>query len=417
MKTSVLIAKFLIATSLLLWLVTSLQAQDELHQSYELKPNATISVANHSGFIHFTGWNENRVQLDAVKRGAREDFPTVEIKVVQSLDKFEITTLAPRSSWKNSRHVEVEYELKVPRTAILNAITTTSGDITITDAGSRAIVRSTSGNITAHKIGGDTNLNSTSGNISAAHIGGTLTINSTSGELRISDVTSRLSAQATSGSITALDLHDDVAVNAMSGDVRLEKIGGRVNARAISGKLIVRDAGGDATLESISNAILAENIKGRVAVTAVSANATIRNVQEGARASSVSGSILITNVKGLIEAKSTSGDLSLREVDSHEVHLNSHSGSVNYQGAIYDDGRYSFESFNGSVTIYIPANSNFSVSAKTFSGDIAADFPLKLNPGIISNNRPKRLQGTFGTENGAQITTSTFNANIRLKKE
>lgn len=394
MKTSVLIAKFFVATSVLLWLITPLQAQDEVHQSYDLNPSATISVANHSGFIHLTGWNENRVQLDAVKRGAQEDFPTVEIKVMHSLDKLEINTIYPLRSWKNSRHVEVEYELKVPRIAILNAITTTSGDITITDAGSRTIVRSTSGNI------------------SAAHIGGTLTINSTSGELRISDVTSRLSAQATSGNITALDLHDDVAVNAMSGDVRLEKIGGRINARAISGKLIVRDAGGDATLESISDSILAENIKGRVTVTAVSANATIRNVQEGARAGSVSGSILITNVKGLIEAKSTNGDLSLRDVDSHEVHLNSHSGSVNYQGAIYDDGRYSFESFNGSVTIYIPTNSNFSVSAKSFSGEISNDFDLKS-----TGTRPTRLQGSHGKESGANITIVSFSTVVNLRKK
>ena len=412
MKTSVLIAKFFVATSVLLWLITPLQAQDEVHQSYDLNPSATISVANHSGFIHLTGWNENRVQLDAVKRGAQEDFPTVEIKVMHSLDKLEINTIYPLRSWKNSRHVEVEYELKVPRIAILNAITTTSGDITITDAGSRTIVRSTSGNITVHKIGGDTNLNTTSGNISAAHIGGTLTINSTSGELRISDVTSRLSAQATSGNITALDLHDDVAVNAMSGDVRLEKIGGRINARAISGKLIVRDAGGDATLESISDSILAENIKGRVTVTAVSANATIRNVQEGARAGSVSGSILITNVKGLIEAESTNGDLSLRDVDSHEVHLNSHSGSVNYQGAIYDDGRYSFESFNGSVTIYIPTNSNFSVSAKSFSGEISNDFDLKS-----TGTRPTRLQGSHGKESGANITIVSFSSEVNLRRK
>lgn len=394
MKTSVLIAKFFVATSVLLWLITPLQAQDEVHQSYDLNPSATISVANHSGFIHLTGWNENRVQLDAVKRGAQEDFPTVEIKVMHSLDKLEINTIYPLRSWKNSRHVEVEYELKVPRIAILNAITTTSGDITITDAGSRTIVRSTSGNI------------------SAAHIGGTLTINSTSGELRISDVTSRLSAQARSGNITALDLHDDVAVNAMSGDVRLEKIGGRINARAISGKLIVRDAGGDATLESISDSILAENIKGRVTVTAVSANATIRNVQEGARAGSVSGSILITNVKGLIEAKSTNGDLSLRDVDSHEVHLNSHSGSVNYQGAIYDDGRYSFESFNGSVTIYIPTNSNFSVSAKSFSGEISNDFDLKS-----TGTRPTRLQGSHGKESGANITIVSFSSEVNLRRK
>ena len=394
MKTSVLIAKFFVATSVLLWLITPLQAQDEVHQSYDLNPSATISVANHSGFIHLTGWNENRVQLDAVKRGAQEDFPTVEIKVMHSLDKLEINTIYPLRSWKNSRHVEVEYELKVPRIAILNAITTTSGDITITDAGSRTIVRSTSGNI------------------SAAHIGGTLTINSTSGELRISDVTSRLSAQATSGNITALDLHDDVAVNAMSGDVRLEKIGGRVNARAISGKLIVRDAGGDATLESISDSILAENIKGRVTVTAVSAKATIRNVQEGACAGSVSGSILITNVKGLIEAKSTNGDLSLRNVDSHEVHLNSHSGSVNYQGAIYDDGRYSFESFNGSVTIYIPTNSNFSVSAKSFSGEISNDFDLKS-----TGTRPTRLQGSHGKESGANITIVSFSSEVNLRRK
>ena len=412
--------RFLLTSSipigLLILAATSLRAQDELHKSYPLNGNGTVNVTNVSGYIRITGWNENRVQVDAVKRGNKDDFSLVEIRVSDSPERLQIETISPRNVWRGNRQVWVEYELKVPRGAFLNSISTTSGDITITDAGARVMARSTSGAVTVRGTSGDTTLNTTSGNISTERTNGSLTLNSTSGELRINDVASKLSAHTTSGDITATDLRDDATVTATSGDIRIEKASGRVDARAVSGTVSVKDVGGDATLESISDSVLAENIKGRVTVIAVSADVTVRNVQEGARISAVSGTITITNTKGLIEAKTTSGDVIVQDVDSHEIHLGSHSGNVSYSGSIYNDGRYSFESFNGGVTITIPANSNFALIATTFNGSIETEFPITIPPGATQTNRPKRLQGTHGN-GGAQLKINGFSANIKLKKK
>jgi DUF4097 and DUF4098 domain-containing protein YvlB len=395
---------------------TAVRAQDELHKSYLLSANGTVSVTNVSGFIRVTGWNENRVQVDAVKRGNKEDFALVEIRVTDSSDRLQIETITPRLNWGRHRNVWVEYELKVPRGAMLNPLSTTSGDITILDAGARVTARSTSGDITARGTSGDTNLNTTSGNITADRINGALTINCTSGDVRVSEISAKLSVRTTSGDITAIDLRSDATIAATSGELRIEKVGGRVNASATSGTVSVKDVSGDATLQSISDSVLAENIKGRVSVNAVSADVTIRNVQEGARVNAVSGTINITQTKGLIEAKTTSGDVLVRDVDSHEILLGSHSGSVTFTGSLYDDGRYSFESFNGSVNLLIPANANFTLTATTYSGSIETDFPITIPPGATQTSRPKRLQGTHGS-GGAQLKINGFSADIKLKKK
>lgn len=414
MKRFLLTTNFIIA--LLILAATAVYAQDELHKSYSINLNGTLSVTNVSGFIRITGWNENRVQVDAVKRGNKEDFPLVEIRVTDSADRLQIETITPRMNWGRNRNVWVEYELKVPRSVILNSITTTSGDITILDAGSRVVARSTSGEVTARGTGGDTNLTTTSGDITSDRVNGALIVSSTSGNVRASEIIAKLSIQTTSGDITAIDLHNDATIAATSGDIRIEKAGGRISANTTSGTVSVRDVGGDATLQSISDSVLAENIRGRVSVNAVSADVTIRNAQEGARVNSVSGTINIANTKGLIEAKTTSGEVIVREVDSHEILIGSHSGTVSYSGQIYDGGRYSFESFSGGVNLLIPANADFTLHATTYSGSIETDFPITIPPGTTQTNRPKRLQGTHGN-GGAQLKINSFSADIKLKKK
>ena len=404
-----------IIIALLLLAVVAVSAQDELHKSYPLNPNGTVSVSNISGSIQITGWSENRVHVDAVKRGNQEDFAQVEIRVTDSPERLQIETIGPRTNWGRNRNVSVEYELKVPRGANLNFISTTSGDIRILDAGARVIARSTSGEVTVRGTSGDTNLTTTSGDITADHVNGTLTINCTSGSVRASQISARLSAHTTSGDITATDVRDDATVNSTSGDLRVEKVGGRLNAHATSGTVSVKDISGDAMLESISDSVTAENIKGRVTITTVSADVTVRNVQEGARINAVSGTINVTQTKGLIEARTTSGSVIVRDVDSHDIQIGSHSGDVTFSGSIYDDGRYSFESFNGSIALLIPTNANFSLNATTFNGSIETDFPITIPPGTTQTNRPKRLQGAYGN-GGAQLKISGFSADIKLKK-
>jgi len=75
----------------------SLPAQSfprELHEVYNLNPDGTVTVSNSSGYIRITTWNENRVQVDAVKNARREeDWPLVEIRVVSQPSRLETTRI------------------------------------------------------------------------------------------------------------------------------------------------------------------------------------------------------------------------------------------------------------------------------------------------------------------------------------
>jgi DUF4097 and DUF4098 domain-containing protein YvlB len=388
------------------------QGRAEFHETYDLNPGGTVSVGNVSGYIRVTSWDENRVRVDAVKRARRsEDLSLVEIQVNARPDRVEIRTSYPRF---RSSNVSVDYDVKVPRSAVINSLNSTSGEITVIGPVARLSARSTSGGVTAQNIHGDANLSTTSGQIAAERVDGALTIITTSGELQISDVSAQLNARSTSGSIRAFRVKDDAIVNSTSGSVRLERTGGRVISRTISGAVYVNDVAGDVHAGSVSEAVTVENVRGRVTASSTSGRVLVRNAQDGARAETVSGSIEIVSTRGRIEADATSGDIILREVDSRDLQVKSFSGSVRFQGKLYDNGRYEFGSFSGEVVLLLPADSGFTLRARTNSGEIETDFPLRLLPGDLGR-RPRSLQGTYG-DGGAQISATGYSGSIRIRK-
>jgi hypothetical protein len=135
----------------------------ELHETYDLTPGGVVSVNNTNGYIRVTSWNEDRVKVDAVKRGRRdEDLGQVQIQVTPHPGRIDIRTIYPRN--EDSR-IPVDYDLKVPRGAVLNALTTTSGEITVNETVARVTANSTSGAITVREVAGDATLSSTNGQI------------------------------------------------------------------------------------------------------------------------------------------------------------------------------------------------------------------------------------------------------------
>src|SRR5215468_2279378 len=92
------------------------EQSSELRETYDLAPGGVISVSNTSGYIHVTSWSENRVKVDAVKRGRRdEDAGQIEIQVTPRPGRIDIRTIYPRN--EDSR-ISVDYDLKVPRGAV-----------------------------------------------------------------------------------------------------------------------------------------------------------------------------------------------------------------------------------------------------------------------------------------------------------
>lgn len=392
---------------------TGAQGAAELHQSYDLAPGGSVSVSNVSGYIRVTSWNENRVQVDAVKRGRRgEDLGLVEIQVTARPDRVEVRTLYPRG---RSNNVSVDYDVKVPRTTVLNSIDSTSGEVTVTGPVARLVASSTSGDLTAREVAGDANLRGTSGGITAMRVGGVLTAITTSGDVQVDDAGAQLTARSTSGSVHASRVKGDATVSSSSGEVRLANIGGRVGARAVSAPVTVTDAGGDVTAESMSDAVRVEKARGRVVASTISGSIVIRGASEGVRASGVSGSIEVSDTQGRIEAGVNSGSIALQNVESRDVQAKSHSGGVSFRGRLFGDGRYIFESFSSDIVLHLPADSGFDLTARSVSGGIETDFPIRLAPGTpLGGGRDVR--GTAGG-GGAQVHAAGYSGGIFIKKE
>jgi hypothetical protein len=389
------------------------QGRDEFHQSYALAPDGIVSISNTSGNIRVTSWNESRVQVDAIKHARRaEDLALVEIQVNARPERVEIQTVyLPR----RLSTVSVDYDVKVPRSAVLNTLTTRSGDIIVQGAVARVVASSRSGNVTVQNVAGDATLGSSSGNVTVDRVGGTLVISASSGNLQINDVGGQLNASSSSGNVQATQIKGDATANSSSGSVRLERVGGRAFARSFGSWVTVRDVSGDAQASSSSDAVTVESVRGRAIVTSLSGRVIVRDVQEGVSAKSVSSSVEISNVKGRVEAGSTSDAVILREIDSRDVRAGSNSSNVRFQGKIYDDGRYEFSSFSGNVVLVMPVVNGFNLTASTRNGSIETDFAIQNRFGI-STGRQSRIEGIHG-KGGAQIIAVSYSGNIYLKKQ
>ena len=387
-------------------------AAHELHETYDLAVGGTVAVSNVSGYIRITSWEENRVKVDAIKRGRnQDDAALVEIQVITQPNRVELRTIYPRG---RSNNTWVDYDVKVPRSAILNSLSSISGDITVSDSVARVTARSTSGNVTVREVTGDAFLTTTSGNIRADRIGGALTIGTNSGELFIGEVNSTLNARSLSSNIRVTGVRDDVTANTLSGNVELKRIGGRATARSTSGLVTINDVGGDVVADSTSDSVTVTDVRGRVTANTLSGNVIIRQAQEGVRATAVSGSIQLTDVKGRIEVNSTSDEVILTNIDSRDVVAKSNSGSVRFTGKIYDDGRYEFVSFSSEVLLLVPPDSNFNLTATSHSGSINTEFPLQLGPGSKLGERGA-ITGTIG-KGGAEVRAASFSGSVIIRK-
>lgn len=384
----------------------------EFHQTYDLAANGTVGVYNTSGAISVSSWNENRVKVDAIKRGRNEsDFARVQIEVTARPERVEVRVVYPSGfNWRGGG-VSVDFDLKLPRTAALSPVNSTSGDITVTGPVERLIARTTSGDVSAVDVADTASLNSTSGNVTAARIGGELRANATSGTLTINEANSRVFAQTSSGSIRVTQARDDVTATVASGDIKLEKIGGRAVVRASSGSVVVNDVGGDVQAASMTDDVTVSNVRGRATVSAISGDITLRGIGEGIKATAVSGSVSISDSKGRIEVGTTSDSITLTNLESTEIVAKTTSGDVHFTGKFHGDGHYEFESFSGEVVLVLPPDSNFTLSAKTHNGSVNTEFPLQLTRNIGGS----QMNGTVG-KGGADVRASSFSGSVRIRK-
>lgn len=239
-----------------------------LHKELPTGANPSLKVENTSGEIKIESHPQNKIVIDAFKvveadnsKEAEKWADQIKVTIEEHEEKVEIKTKYPhnksKSFWEGlfggewRRSAYVDYHIVVPEKIQLN-ISSTSGDVIISDISGGVEVNATSGDLRIKRIKGDLDLNTTSGDVQISAIEGDVIVSGTSSDLEMFDITGNVDIGSVSGNISVEDIIGQVKVDNTSGDISLKEIKGSIEATTVSGSMIIDQIEGGLHLESSS---------------------------------------------------------------------------------------------------------------------------------------------------------------------
>ena len=196
--------------------------QDEterIEKSFPLNANGRVSVSNVNGSINVIAWDRNEVKLVAVKHAdTKEHLADVDIKIDARPDYFSVESdygdnrgwkTDSDRRWRNNGSVTVEYELTVPRGAMLNEIETVNGSASVNDFTNYVKVSAVNGAVKAGNLRGTADLSTVNGEVFADFdklaAGSKIALETVNGRVTLtipSDSSADVKAESLNGSIT-----------------------------------------------------------------------------------------------------------------------------------------------------------------------------------------------------------------------
>ena len=160
---------FLTALGLLLLLPgLATAAERTFSETYPLETGGSVELSNINGDVKITGWDRSEVQVEAIiTSGSGRAVDEVEIDVDATRGRISIETEYPNNrSWRH-RAAEVEYILKVPRTARLDEISLVNGSLELESVAGEVEASLVNGNLDARGLTGNAELATVNGSIDA----------------------------------------------------------------------------------------------------------------------------------------------------------------------------------------------------------------------------------------------------------
>lgn len=192
--------------------------------------------------------------------------------------------------------VEVRLDVEVPE-GFSAELGSTSGNLVTEGVTGIQELRTTSGDVSVHDAGGPLRAQSTSGSITVAEVG-LARLETVSGDIKAQQTRGVLHVGTTSGEISVMAAEDSLRLITVSGDIRVERAPRGVMARTTSGGITVQAARGRVRLESSSGDV-------RVGLEAPLSQADVSTVSGDVSAA------LIGPVGLSLEMRTTNGTLDL----------------------------------------------------------------------------------------------------------
>jgi DUF4097 and DUF4098 domain-containing protein YvlB len=164
----------------------------DFHYSYPLGANGKLSVETFNGSVEVSGWDQNTVDISGTKYGpTQRAADDLKVNIDNSRDAVSIRVLRPSERRNNQG---ARFVIKVPRSALLDRITTSNGAI-----------RTTGGS-------------------------GPVRFRTSNGPIHVAGLRGSLDAQTSNGAVELLDVDGDVVAHTSNGHIRAERLNGTLEA-------------------------------------------------------------------------------------------------------------------------------------------------------------------------------------------
>jgi DUF4097 and DUF4098 domain-containing protein YvlB len=199
--------------------------------TFEVNPNALLSIRNHAGEIIIRAWDRSQVRLEASHSSADK------VKFFQSESAVKI-----KSETRHGHPDVVDYELTIPRTMAVD-LWGFQSDISVDGVRNGLQVETMSGDIELRDVEGEISLRSVEGDIQVMRGKGSLEINCIEGEISILEFEGELYAESIDGDIVLEGISSDkIEAKTVDGDVSYDgsiNDGGRYRLTTHDGDVMV----------------------------------------------------------------------------------------------------------------------------------------------------------------------------------
>jgi DUF4097 and DUF4098 domain-containing protein YvlB len=193
----------------------------------------------------------------------------------------------------------------------------------------------------------------------------------------------------------------DLSIEGVMLDVDVEGIQGSVEVSTVNGPIRVSGGSGSISLASVNGTIDLEGATGDMEITGVA------------------GAVIVRDCSGDLHAESIGGSMTLEGIRSSDVEVGTVGGTLRFDGAIADGGRYNFGSHVGEIWLHLPTTMNAEVEVVTLAGDIAVDFPGAPEEATTAEGYPglNKREMSFQVGNGsARIEVETFGGTVHIQR-
>jgi DUF4097 and DUF4098 domain-containing protein YvlB len=194
--------------------------QKDFHYSYPLKSGGKLAVETFNGSVEVSGWDQETVDISGTKYarspGAAD---SLQISIDNSPDSVSIRVIRPSERPSNTG---ARFVIKIPRTAILDRITTSNGAIRALDGSGPARLRTSNGLVRVQGLRGSLDAQTSNGAVELLDIDGDARAHTSNGHVHTEGLRGSLEAITSNGGIDARLARADRSVHLESSNGHVE---------------------------------------------------------------------------------------------------------------------------------------------------------------------------------------------------